>query len=778
MIVRAKPLTLFLIAVAAVVTPLGLYEIVEASEALKPAVFSYIHDSGPTELGTPIRTDLGFSRTCDRVCPGSGSFFEFSYDKTWVNVTKDGLDHWIPQKLAELYQSGLASQSPTVSSFFDIQARLFSISADESYSNLTYLVDRYRSLGTFILDDKMQAVEGLVVDTQRPKIGFRNHTAPTNAQYGAEWEEELLFLEPETKFIDVNISLQIKIPENRDLLDFLAQTTHLIDRGGFANMNITTPWSRMKGEYIWYDGTQEDASLGWRAEATGWTTNVLLAYFFNVTAVRKREAYMDSKVGKLFSVNTSYSSTSVNQITLTSDSSNLASRSIPGAWENGTFVSSDLIGQEFWPNPWRISQQNFTQLNEQCEGVGITLGGKANMTNIQVKCGLVVGTAHPTRGEKTLVPQPGTIWEHPIYSCASATKASIKTARFRYNSTSNNFEPFRRLEVLSIADKVYNSLDAMPLWGIEDANMSVRNVDPLWGLIDPSWENSVNLSTVRAEHLYLPAGQASIDTYPLAQGSDFIPAATGPGKAWQRLYSSFGDVDGVDNSGAGNLALYKKWDDVSHTAEGAANILNLLFIDYAANSLVGTKGQLTTSTLPPNLQKRSMSTQKRDDGMQHAEVLVHLSRRTIRYQWIYGVPALLSLFVVALILVGATVALLTGRGSIKRVKHYVWNLSAGRILTNLIYPGSSPMYSDTKEWIRAVGAKQIMILPDDLSVAGADEGARPATASARYQAVAQDEPTEIVVDGVKESPSVSSGLKSPTASKVDSAASSDSSAPR
>lgn len=775
-VIWMKPLILCFIAVAAIVTPIGLYETIEMSRDSELAAFSYIADKGPMGLGTPPRNDLGFSRICgfdlaSRGCPGSSGSTENSADGQSVNSTLEAVDNRIPRKLAQLYQSGLTSQSPTVSSFFDIQARLFKVMNYKEF-NTTYLVDVYRPLGTFILDDKVQAVEGLVVDTQHPQIGFRNHTAPTNVQYSAEWDEDLLFLEPETKCTNVNISLQLEISPSGGFN--LTGMTNIIDKGGFANMNITSPWQARMGDYLWYDGTQENPALDWRAQAAGWTMNVLLAYFFNVTKPGERKAYMDSEVGKLFPVNNSFTSASLNEIALTREFDTLASTTIPYGW-NGLDGSLNISNYpSTWPNPFNVSTANFTTVPEWCEGFGYKLGGKANMTNIQVACGLLLGTAYPTRGERTLIPQPGTIWERPIYSCASATKAMIKTVRFRYNSTNNDDQTIKGLKILKIADKMYNNRNEMPLWGIEDANRSILDIDPFWGLIDPSLENSVNISTVRAERLYLPAGQSSVSdvfgsSVVPAEAVDFNPAITGPSKAWRRVYNGF-DSTGVvvDYSGKGGLALYNKWDNLSHTAEGAAKILNLLFTDYAANDLVGTRSHLTTSDLPPNLQKRDTSASTQDDKMQAGKVPVHLYRRVIRYRYLYGIPALVCVVVVAAILVSTIIALLTGRGSIERVKRYLWRLSAGRIMIAFIYPESKHLYSDTKEWIQGVGATNIRILLDGRSQGG-DDGFPPAikaevgseeqeAPTSGYESVSQDEIREVATNDLIELHSVGESI--------------------
>lgn len=64
-----------------------------------------------------------------------------------------------------------------------------------------------------LLDDKIEVVEGLIVDTRvgNASIGFRNHTLPQTNGIGAVWMEvalvhfanrqNILFVEPQTKCI-------------------------------------------------------------------------------------------------------------------------------------------------------------------------------------------------------------------------------------------------------------------------------------------------------------------------------------------------------------------------------------------------------------------------------------------------------------------------------------------------------------------------------------------------------------------------------------------------
>lgn len=126
-----KTIIAFLIAIAAVVTPLGLYEaIVEEDDWTENVPFHYIRY--PTEFGsgTPPRADLPWSRICgvaDPVeCPNS-----FSNITTWSNETGDyfkvhNYDSHVPQYVIDAFQSSLENMEDSVSSIFDIQSRSYS----------------------------------------------------------------------------------------------------------------------------------------------------------------------------------------------------------------------------------------------------------------------------------------------------------------------------------------------------------------------------------------------------------------------------------------------------------------------------------------------------------------------------------------------------------------------------------------------------------------------------------------------------------------------------
>jgi hypothetical protein len=178
-----RPLALGLVAVAAIVTPLGLYDDVVPSKTPQQVAFTYMKDAGPMGYGTPDRSDLGFTRTCGNFlpvqCPGTTVEITYFSNETYAeaNITNDDYDQRIPKVLAELYQSGLADQPQSVSSFFDIQSRYYSFMRQNGVNNGNrYIVSSFRYLSNMVLNNAIEPVEGLVVDTVTGGIGFRNHT--------------------------------------------------------------------------------------------------------------------------------------------------------------------------------------------------------------------------------------------------------------------------------------------------------------------------------------------------------------------------------------------------------------------------------------------------------------------------------------------------------------------------------------------------------------------------------------------------------------------------
>lgn len=76
---------------------------------------------------------------------------------------------------------------------------------------------------------------------------------------------------------------------------------------------------------------------------------------------------------------------------------------------------------------------------------------------------MVYGAAKLNDGSESLEFDPGTAWSMPLYSCASAARASIKNVSFKYNGTAG----LQSLKVVDIKPKTYAKDDEKPLWAVE-----------------------------------------------------------------------------------------------------------------------------------------------------------------------------------------------------------------------------------------------------------------------------------------------------------------------
>jgi len=269
-----RPLALGLVTIAAVVTPLGLYDDILPSRQEQNIEFAYMEDASPMGYGTPERASdsIGYTRVCggflpmqcpgttvDISSPGNGTYFE-------ANITSDDYDIRIPRALAEVYQSGLAEQPQSVSSFFDIQSRQYSFQNQSGMLNgQRYVVSSFRFLTSVILNDAIEPVEGLVVDTETGGIAFRNHTVPLGLKFGGEWTEDLLWIEPETACVNTNISVEFRIPYT-GLTSFSLENISLVDDGGFAD--LVQHWPVVD---VW--NAQSEPNLRNRAYKAAWMTN-------------------------------------------------------------------------------------------------------------------------------------------------------------------------------------------------------------------------------------------------------------------------------------------------------------------------------------------------------------------------------------------------------------------------------------------------------------------------------------------------------------------------
>lgn len=312
----------------------------------------YIADSSPFGYGTPPRSNLSFTRICERQlyplpCPSTDSIRIDSESNGIQTINLPyGYDINVPASLLGEFPSNVTS---TISNAFDIQYRRYTIKKSSDYNNGSqYLAGSTTNMRSLVLDNRILAVEGLVVDAEAGGILFRNHTAPSGFQYGITWDEDLLSIEPETVCVDTNLTLDYSIAnENASA----TAGVFLTDRGGFANLNWTYPLED-------YGHNQEQADLYGRAYQSAWLHNVYTALYLNITDLRNSSSvphkYMTSFVGKSFQVG---SNSTINPYT---------DGMVLHTFDGYLASMSSLSGSGFNApsNPWNIQNVNWTLISK------------------------------------------------------------------------------------------------------------------------------------------------------------------------------------------------------------------------------------------------------------------------------------------------------------------------------------------------------------------------------------------------------------------------------
>ncbi|KAE8367499.1 hypothetical protein BDV27DRAFT_154932 [Aspergillus caelatus] len=669
-----------IISTAGIVTPLGLYDAVLPAPDTTPKTFRYIPDQSPMGAATPPRHSLGFNRRCGLyICPGSNSNItvvsNLVRDAEW-NIT-------IPWDLTYAFASGLPELSPTVSSIWDIEWRNYELTQRKDYNKGSlYAVGSYRQAENRILSDRIEVAEGIIMDTKNGGIGFRNHTLPPRSKYGSTWTEDLLFVVPQTSCVNLNLTLDFKWQSG-------PVNVTVTDRGGFVNLHHQQPEHSIVQ-------TQDNFDLHNKAYTAAWLTNAMGMVYFNVTnpsshGYAQSFEYVDSAVGKSFPIlnegsGQSWGTDGILTSTMWGDFFN-----IPDADYNASGMASDIFRVRY-PNPFNITRNNFTNIGPLCQGVSRL--DYANMTNVGVVCGAVYGAARRTDGGNSLIREPASPWQIPIYSCASAAKALIKTVRFRYDGSGG----LGGLSVVDMTEKTYQTEDENPLWGVENTSLPIDVAQPLWGIVSKEYQNRNDISVIRKGSLWLP-GFGSTSLGSPVDGLLNLPGASFHLTSFAHLYSLSSTItDGVgDYTGQTSSAVYSKWREYSTQADTTSTIINLIWTDIVANAVVGTRGWLSPSSIPVG---------SANDSAQ-VEVPVTEYRNTIQYRVPFGIPAFVALFGLLLSMVTVFILLFCGKARPYLVRRYLNYTSVGRTMTLLLYPGSTEPQTSTTIWASSVGNKII-----------------------------------------------------------------------
>jgi hypothetical protein len=415
---------------------------------------------------------------------------------------------------------------------------------------------------------------------------------------------------------------------------------------------------------------------------------------------------------------------------------------------NGTTIASSAV----YSNPYNISAAlSFTETNEtfhnftlaskcsiasepdthtdlflewRCQGLGNY--AIANISNLAAKCGLLYGTPIRQDGSASLFFEPGSDWSVPMYTCASAIKASIKTVSFQYNKTSD----LSGVTVLDIVDKSYPNETSKPLWGVENSEMYLIDGNPLWGLVTPEAALRLNISTIRKEHLYLPGNADShsvngnLDSNQNLPGADFVTDTLAATYQIRRT----GETSRLyDYSGRSNLAVYRLWQNYSHTASTSAKILDLVWTDIAAGLVVGTKS--LQNTHQPDSTKESKPVR----SLPQATTFT----RRIKYRYMYGIPAFCALLLTFISALATIYCMASGHTDISTLRTFLQHTSTGRLLTSRSHASPAPNISDTEE-NTAEQYNRVTLLPNKVWVAGAGQERFMISAQGWRQSVQSD----------------------------------------
>jgi hypothetical protein len=151
-----------------------------------------------------------------------------------------------------------------------------------------------------------------------------------------------------------------------------------------------------------------------------------------------------------------------------------------------------------------------------------------------------------------------------------------------------------------------------------------------------------------------------------------------------------------DYSGRRNGRMLAKWEELSRTTNGTAKILNLMWTDLSANSVVGTKSVLGSGR------------PSQDPGSQNATTItVCKFTHQVRCEIPYTIPAILLLVITIALVFFASVLWISRDFSLQLMRKRLTEISTGRIVSIYTYAGKCEPYASTKYWIERIGTKPV-----------------------------------------------------------------------
>ncbi|KAJ6442664.1 hypothetical protein O9K51_03839 [Purpureocillium lavendulum] len=680
--------------ISGVVTPLGL------SDQVRPLYnrtvrFGYVPDLSGFGNATMYRPDMPLSRDCHietAFCPGAavpGSVYHQGIYNTSANDSLTATTR-IPENVTAIFTS--ATKNSSVASILDIQYRSWVPFVNKYFDNhQPYPKGQFRHIDLLLSRDGILALEGIIADMGPGGIGFRNHTAPLGLPHSAEWDEDLLWLEPDIQCADTNLSLELTIGDKESRYERI-KSIYLVDDGGVANLRKGNPFDS------WPTPDYFSPDVGARADLAAWASNFLTALALNVTDVRSARNGIKSDIGRRFNM-----TSPTRQGIYEWDSLGVVTDYLTGHWlgvseayaMNGTHLekvygnATRLDPPE--DHPYEYASALFKDFPFKCSGLRHE---DQNNTDYNMECGYFSSAPSRVDGGNKNIMEAGSKWKVRMYTCVGANKASIKTASFKMNGTAT----LDSMTIQSVRDKSYATESDYPLWAFEDwwhpgSEGAIRG--PLWGIVDNAYAGTPGYNFSRAPHLYLPFARGT-SGWDASDGLDILAGVSVADDILTGVLENiFQPVSDFDDklpryAGSDNLILRKRWDTMSQTAPGAANILRLVWTDIMASAVVGTKQSQSSSadsTWP-----------------------VTMYGRVISYDIRYAIPAMLLLGVWAILLVGSFIMAAIDRRLPWHLKTLLNDTSVGRVAVAGVRPDSRILLREsTSRWLDELGHFQLAL---------------------------------------------------------------------
>ncbi|USW57257.1 hypothetical protein Slin15195_G105760 [Septoria linicola] len=688
----SSSLTTLLLAIAAVVTPLGLHSTLRNTE-LDDVRFEYSRDTSAMGLATQSRAGYNNDDGVEVYNNDTGTGMRTVPDRDDAFITTT-----IPLDISNVFKSADNAN--------DNQTKP---NPDSTHVWLDHgkprTQGRFQYYQQFFLENRTRAIEGLIISTQdTPGIGLRNHTLPPASEYGYTWKERILWLKPVTQCTSLNLTYEYMIPPPDG--QYYALNQSIVNRGGFICLPELTP-------ILDLNGTQSDPRYLNRAHAAAVLTNIFLAKYLkqNRTILKLNTRYSLGDYQDPESFTTwDASAPEPNRLYFSSFRSldlaaNTSNPSLPG------------------PTLTSLKASNHSNIGDRVVTIdplvkGYDRGDSADITIAGASGGLMLGIGTQIDEEGNSLPEsdaaqlnPGSMWSQPLFACMSGVAASVKEVTFQLNGTNT----LDNLVVQSVEQVLYASEDDFPIWAMEQTNRNISQVSPFWGMISQEAANTADVATARQASFRLPASSTSVfGGYALSSADDAVAGAKASLAAIQDIYTA-GDSNkfipgSQDYTGGNNYLLYRQWQKLLGDPTTAGRVIDLIWTDLMANYLVSARSTLSTT-------QDDLATRRDESSILYANRPASQFSIGISYDWRHAIPALLFVCVYVGLLAWGLIMFMTRGLSITILRFMLNQTAAGRSITTERYHATSDLdVTRTAVWARIRGDEMVRVGKDSVGM--------------------------------------------------------------